>query len=357
MTGATARPVAAKIAPELRSRSGELAGATSRPGSSPRRRSSCAPWLAIRARRRPHGWKPRSKPCSLPTGAACREKVLEQIREESRARRLLEAHGLPRLSLFHGKAGERRTPVRPDRGTPLAVGEPLELTVEKAVYRGLALARHEGRVIFVPRAFPGDRLRVRVASVERGFARAEIVEILEPRNGAPARSLRPRRALRRLCLPGAPLRDQLGLKRDILAETLRRAGAPFEGAFDARAEPRGGLAHASLVPLRGTGGALHLGLARGGIAHGRGPRALPAARSRPERRGAGTEARPRGAARPLAGPARPAPRRGHRAAAAWRPSKCASPLRRRRGSCRCARRHPASRGSRPWPAEGSARPS
>jgi hypothetical protein len=29
------------------------------------------------------------------------EKILEQIREEARARRLLEAHGLPRLSLFH----------------------------------------------------------------------------------------------------------------------------------------------------------------------------------------------------------------------------------------------------------------
>ena len=35
------------------------------------------------------------------------ERVLEQIREESRARRLLEAHGLPRLSLFHPHAGER----------------------------------------------------------------------------------------------------------------------------------------------------------------------------------------------------------------------------------------------------------
>jgi hypothetical protein len=34
------------------------------------------------------------------------EKVLEQIREESRARRLLEAHGLPRLSLFHSSAAE-----------------------------------------------------------------------------------------------------------------------------------------------------------------------------------------------------------------------------------------------------------
>lgn len=33
-------------------------------------------------------------------------RVLEQIREESYARRLLEAYGLPRLSLFHGGAGD-----------------------------------------------------------------------------------------------------------------------------------------------------------------------------------------------------------------------------------------------------------
>ena len=36
------------------------------------------------------------------------EQVLEQIRDEARARRLLEAHGLPRLSLFHaGNEGEK----------------------------------------------------------------------------------------------------------------------------------------------------------------------------------------------------------------------------------------------------------
>lgn len=33
--------------------------------------------------------------------------VVEQLRRESRARRLLESHGLPRLSLFHLEGGER----------------------------------------------------------------------------------------------------------------------------------------------------------------------------------------------------------------------------------------------------------
>ena len=35
-------------------------------------------------------------------------RVLEQLREESVTRRLLEAHHLPRLSLFHLASGEER---------------------------------------------------------------------------------------------------------------------------------------------------------------------------------------------------------------------------------------------------------
>ena len=34
-------------------------------------------------------------------------RVLEQLRQESVMRRLLEAHGLPRLSLFHLESGGR----------------------------------------------------------------------------------------------------------------------------------------------------------------------------------------------------------------------------------------------------------
>jgi hypothetical protein len=44
-----------------------------------------------------------------PYAARMPERVLAQIREESRARRLLESHGLPRLSLFHGTASADAT--------------------------------------------------------------------------------------------------------------------------------------------------------------------------------------------------------------------------------------------------------
>jgi len=60
----------------------------------------------------------------------------------------------------------------------LRAGERLEVTVERAVYRGQGLARHLGQVVFVPRGLPGDVLRVRVASVTPGYIKAEIEEVV-----------------------------------------------------------------------------------------------------------------------------------------------------------------------------------
>ena len=65
----------------------------------------------------------------------------------------------------------------------LRAGERLEVTVERAVYRGQGLARHEGQVVFVPRGLPGDVLRVRVASVTPGYVKAEIERDLAPYRG------------------------------------------------------------------------------------------------------------------------------------------------------------------------------
>jgi len=62
--------------------------------------------------------------------------------------------------------------------TPLAVGQAIAVTVERLGFGGSAIARHDGVVVFVPFAAPGDHLRVEVTEVERNFARARIVEVL-----------------------------------------------------------------------------------------------------------------------------------------------------------------------------------
>jgi 23S rRNA (uracil1939-C5)-methyltransferase len=55
------------------------------------------------------------------------------------------------------------------------------LRVDKVVAGGDGLARpDDGRVVFVPGALPGELVRATVAGAGRDFARAELVEVLEP---------------------------------------------------------------------------------------------------------------------------------------------------------------------------------
>lgn len=54
-----------------------------------------------------------------------------------------------------------------------------EVTIEKLIYGGDGIARHNGKVVFVPFSVPGDRLTVRPVEEKKTFIRAEIVRILE----------------------------------------------------------------------------------------------------------------------------------------------------------------------------------
>jgi 23S rRNA (uracil1939-C5)-methyltransferase len=54
------------------------------------------------------------------------------------------------------------------------------LRIEKLVPGGEGLARHEGRVVFVPGVLPGEEVSVEFTETKKDFARARVVEILEP---------------------------------------------------------------------------------------------------------------------------------------------------------------------------------
>ncbi|HYX97887.1 MAG TPA: TRAM domain-containing protein, partial [Geodermatophilus sp.] len=92
---------------------------------------------------------------------------------------------------------------------------------------GHCVARHEGRVVFVRHALPGERVVVRVTEDRQpGFCRADAVEVLE---AAPDRVLRP-------CPYSGPGRcggcdwqhvtheGQLRLKAAVVREQLTRLG-------------------------------------------------------------------------------------------------------------------------------------
>ncbi|MBM7504123.1 class I SAM-dependent RNA methyltransferase [Agromyces aurantiacus] len=70
--------------------------------------------------------------------------------------------------------GRRPAPPRPAEPGPV-----LELDVERIAHGGVAVAHHEGRVVFVADAIPGERVAAQVVDAGRErFWRAETVEVL-----------------------------------------------------------------------------------------------------------------------------------------------------------------------------------
>jgi len=101
----------------------------------------------------------------------------------------------------------------------------LELTVERLIWRGRALARLDtGRVVLLqPGVFPGERVRARITANKKDHVRAEWEEILEP---SPTRRPHPCSLNDRCggCRFGhIPQREQLELKRGLFVSEMRRS--------------------------------------------------------------------------------------------------------------------------------------
>ncbi len=101
---------------------------------------------------------------------------------------------------------------------------PFEITPQKLVYGGDALGYHQGHVVLLPLALPGERLEVEALHTARGVTHARLLKVLE---AAPER-----------IEPACPYFGDCGgcqyqhlsaarqseWKREILRETLRRIG-------------------------------------------------------------------------------------------------------------------------------------
>jgi tRNA/tmRNA/rRNA uracil-C5-methylase (TrmA/RlmC/RlmD family) len=62
----------------------------------------------------------------------------------------------------------------------LQIGEILRVEIEKVAHGGHFIARHEGAVIFVRHAIPGEIVEVKITGLDKSFARADVVAVLEP---------------------------------------------------------------------------------------------------------------------------------------------------------------------------------
>lgn len=64
--------------------------------------------------------------------------------------------------------------------SPLEVGTEVELEITGIAHGGVSVARHEGRVIFVADAIPGERVLARVTDAKKkSFARAAVTRVLD----------------------------------------------------------------------------------------------------------------------------------------------------------------------------------
>ncbi|MFD1213198.1 class I SAM-dependent RNA methyltransferase [Arthrobacter sp. GCM10027362] len=122
----------------------------------------------------------------------------------------------------------------PTTTTPDTRGQLLELTVGNPAHGGHFVARHEGRVVFVRHALPGERVLARVTDggADAGFWRADTVRVLEPSGHRVAHPWQPADALLAAGAGRAPvggaefghiaLDEQRRIKAAVFSEQLRR---------------------------------------------------------------------------------------------------------------------------------------
>jgi 23S rRNA (uracil1939-C5)-methyltransferase len=99
-------------------------------------------------------------------------------------------------------------------------GDLIDVDIEKPVAGGRMLSRHDGQVVFVAGAIPGERVRARVSRVTRHALYAEVEAVL-----APSADRRPTEGDRRCggnVLGHIEPRRQVRLKGEIVADALRR---------------------------------------------------------------------------------------------------------------------------------------
>ena len=124
------------------------------------------------------------------------------------------------------------------------------LVPDKPAAGGRMLARHEGMVVLVAGAIPGERVRARVERVERSLAFARVVDVVEPHPSRRAVDGDPR------CggsvLAHIAYDEQCRLKGEVIRDALARVGRiPIEGPIAVAPSPEAGYRMRARLHLRG----------------------------------------------------------------------------------------------------------
>ena len=132
----------------------------------------------------------------------------------------------------------------------IRLGDLITLVPDKPAAGGRMLARHEGMVVLLAGAIPGERVRARVERVERSLAFARVVDVVEPHPSRRAVDGDPR------CggsvLAHIAYDEQCRLKGDVIRDALARVGRiPTEGPIAVAPSPETGYRMRARLHLRG----------------------------------------------------------------------------------------------------------
>jgi tRNA/tmRNA/rRNA uracil-C5-methylase (TrmA/RlmC/RlmD family) len=125
----------------------------------------------------------------------------------------------------------------------------MTLVPEKPAAGGRMLARHQGMVVLVAGAIPGEPVRVRVERVERSLAFARVVEVIEAH--AARRSVDGDPRCGGSVLSHIEYGEQCRLKGEIIRDALARVGRiPIEGPIAVAPSPETGYRMRARLHLR-----------------------------------------------------------------------------------------------------------
>jgi tRNA/tmRNA/rRNA uracil-C5-methylase (TrmA/RlmC/RlmD family) len=100
----------------------------------------------------------------------------------------------------------------------------VELDIRDVAFGGAGVARHEGKVFFVPFTAPGDRVRARVTRDKKKFAEARVIEIVRASPGRIEAKCKYFGTCGGCAYQHIAYERQLSLKQAQVEQTLRRVG-------------------------------------------------------------------------------------------------------------------------------------
>lgn len=106
----------------------------------------------------------------------------------------------------------------------MKVTDEIIVDIEKLSNLGFGIAKHEGLVVFVESSCPGDKLKVKITKLNKNWANAQIVEIIEPSS----HRIEPLCAMQNVCggcqLQFIDYEYQLQLKKEIVEDAIKTIG-------------------------------------------------------------------------------------------------------------------------------------